>query len=881
MMQRRFACKWAALPLLVSLCSAASAGQAPKLRLSEVQGIAPTNYRTDLTLDPTKDSFAGVIAIKVDVRTAAQTIWLNASKIAVQEASISTGKKTLRAKALSGGDDFIGLQFESGIPAGPAEIKIHYTGVVRQGDPEGIFNAEDNGSHYLFTQFEPTDARDAFPCFDEPSYKVPWQLTLHVPAPNKAVSNTPVASESTAGDQTTYVFKETKPLPSYLVAFAVGPFDFVDAGVAGKNRFPVRIVVPKGAAEEAKFAAEVTPIILTRLEDYFGISFPYEKSDQVVVPASVGFGAMENAGMVTYTEEHILSKPATDSISRQREYSLVAAHELAHQWFGDLVTPAWWGDIWLNEAFAMWMTQKLIAEWKPEWKTSVSEDVDSKLYAEDRDSLASAREICRTIKTNDDIYSAFDSITYNKGAAVIGMFENWIGPETFRQRVRSYLTRYAHKNATTADFLASLGTVARKDVVQAFSTFLNQPGVPMVSLALDCAQKTRTLHVEQERFLSLGSKGPTKQIWNVPLCVRYGGPPECTLMTGTTMDWPLKGAQSCPTWLEGNADAKGYYLVNYKGPLLSSLTGSASRLGAAERFDLIGGVQMLAAGGKLPASDALSLVQIFHDDPECLIVQRALDVALSIREDLVPPSLVANYRRFILGNFQARAHELGWIHKPGESDDTLMLRPALVAAVAMYGGDPDLAKQGQDLADNWLAGRGGVSPDMLEAVLNTAAYYGGLDLFNRFLAAYKRTQDAQEKRHLLAAMENFHDPAAVEASFQAVLSKSVPILDDFSLLVSAGQRYPDTRKMAFEFVKTHTDVIITDLGMDPGWSLPRVGDSFCDADSRNELQSFFGPIVSKYASEPRTLSRTLESIDLCIARKAAQEPSVKAFLEKY
>jgi alanyl aminopeptidase len=259
------------------VCLAAS--PAPKLRLAEVQDIAPAVYRADLTLDPERDSFSGSISIKIEVRKPSETIWLNGDGIKVEEASLTRGGRSMFARPLPGGDDFIGFQFDSMIPAGEAELHIRYLGRVRLGDTSGVFRADDEGNHYLLTQFEPMDARDAFPCFDEPSYKVPWQLTLHVPEQDKAVSNTPVASETSQGATRTYIFEETKPLPSYLIAFGVGPFEFVDAGFAGRNHIPVRIVTPKGRTGEARYAAEVTSTILTRLEDYFGVPYPFEKSD--------------------------------------------------------------------------------------------------------------------------------------------------------------------------------------------------------------------------------------------------------------------------------------------------------------------------------------------------------------------------------------------------------------------------------------------------------------------------------------------------------------------------------------------------------------------------------------------------------------------------
>jgi alanyl aminopeptidase len=413
-----------------SLSFGAEAPQPPTLRLPDT--VAPTSYRVDLTLDTDKDHFNGFIAISIDVKNPQQLIWLNGTGLTIQEASLKTSSKTMPAKAVPGGNDFVGFQFDSDVPAGPAELDIRYTGTVRLQDSSGVFRMEENGNRYLFTQFESTDARAAFPCFDEPSYKVPWQLTLNIPQTADAVSNTPPLKEQSQGDSKVVTFKQTRPLPSYLVAFAVGPFDFVDAGTAGANHIPVRIVTPKGHAEDAKYAAEVTAAIITRLENYFGIPFPYEKSDQVAIPSTYGFGAMENAGMVTYAQTILLANPARDTITRQRECASVEAHELAHQWFGDLVTTAWWNDIWLNEAFATWMEQKILAEWKPEWKTRV-EDVDSKLQAEAEDSLVSARKIRQPIESKNDISNAFDTITYQKGAAVNGKFENCVGHEQYRK----------------------------------------------------------------------------------------------------------------------------------------------------------------------------------------------------------------------------------------------------------------------------------------------------------------------------------------------------------------------------------------------------------------------------------------------------------------
>jgi alanyl aminopeptidase len=320
--------------------------------------------------------------------------------------------------------------------------------------------------------------------------------------------------------------------------------------------------------------------------------------------------------------------------------------------------------------------------------------------------------------------------------------------------------------------------------------------------------------------------------------------------------------------------------------LLAALTRGAARdLEPAERVDLIGNVMSMASAGKVSDADALSLVPQFHNDSHRQVLEGALSLALSIRQNLVPENLAPNYRRFLLQNFQARARELGWLPKAGESEDARLLRPDLVRSMAIVGGDADLAKAAKTLAEKWLQDRHAVPAEMLGAVLNTAAAYGDGALFSRYLDAFQKTQDRQEKQRLITSMSYFHDPAVIHAVQQAVLTRAIPLVDGSSLLLSPGQAFPDTRKLAFQFVKENFDRITAGnpsiFGNDLGSFLPFAGASFCDAGSRHEVQDFFAPRVDKYAGASRNLAQVLESIDLCIAQKAAQQESVREFLEKY
>ena len=874
-----------ALLLFVPLL--AGAGAPPKLRLAEVQDAVPVRYRAELSLDPSKADFTGTIQIALQVQKPVQTLWLNAHQIKVLEATITAGGKPMTATVVAGGEDYLGFQFPAQIPSGQAEIKISYQGVIRK-DSSGVFHSEESGNQYIFTQFESTDARSAFPCFDEPLYKVPWQLTITHPTADAVINNSPVAQESKSGTLTTTVFKETKPLPSYLVAFAVGPFEFVPAGFAGKNKAPIRIVTPKGRASEAKYAAEVTATILTRLEDYFGVPFPYEKSDQVAVPAFVG-GAMENAGMVTYGQDLILANPATDTIRRQRGYAEVAAHELAHQWFGDLVTTSWWNDIWLNEGFATWMEQKLISEWKPEWNTRLG-DTASKIGAQTQDSLVSARQVRQPIESKGDIANAFDGITYEKGAAMIGMFEKWMGADNFRRGVLSYMKQYAFRTTTSGDFLDSLTSAGKKDVTKAFSTFLNQAGVPNVAVSLDCSKSTPVVHLEQTRFLPLGSKGSaTAQTWSIPICIRYGttgkGTSQCTLMSEAKMDLPLAAAAACPVWVQANDQAKGYYRMEYKDGLLAKLTEGnvAERLTGQERVDLMGNAKAMADAGKISTADALLLAERFHDDPEREVLDRALNLALSPRRNLVAENLLPNYQRFLTRNFGAKAKELGWVPKAGESDEIKLLRPPVVRAMASYGGDMDLAKQAQALALAWLSDRKAVAPDVAGSVLRVAGYYGDKELYQRFLTEFVTSKDRQDQQRLLAALTDFRDPAALAIGYQAVIDQKIPLQQGVELFFGTGDTA--TAALPFRFVKAHFEEIVKDhpvvFGFELASMLPFVGGGFCDPQMRTEFDSFFAPLSGKFDGAPRNLAQVEEGIDLCIAIKQAQQPRIAEFLSKY
>jgi len=872
-----------AIPLLLSLAALACAAEPPKLKLDD--SVRPVRYAADLTLLTGSLEFSGSVDIDVELRNAKGLIWLNATDLTIRRASVRAGSRQQTAAVEPGNGNFIGLRLPMEIPAGAARLHIQYQGKINPKNSSGIFQGRDGDNTYLFTQFEPTDARRAFPCFDQPGFKTPWQLTLHVKKENLAISNTPQTAEAVeANGMKRVTFAVTKPLPSYLVAFAVGPFDIVDGGKTGANHIPVRIIAPKGKAYQAKYAAEVTGPIIQQLENYFGIPFPFEKADQVAIPLTFGFGAMENVGMVTYRATILLSDPALDTEQRQRGYAATAAHELAHQWFGDLVTLEWWDDTWLNEAFATWTSTKILAQWKPEWNSRLSA-LGSKFGAMHNDSLVSARQIRQPIDAMDDIINAFDGITYQKGAAVIRMFESWVGEQQFQTGVNGYLKRYAYKNASANDFLDAIAGTGQPRLTRAFSTFLEQPGVPEVAVSLKCDGAPRVV-LSQKRYVPVGSAGAKDEKWQTPICVRYpssqGPQKECFLLDQASAEFQLTKTNACPAYLSANDGASGYYQTNYQGDLLPRLLEHSNDfLTAAERRTLLHDLVSLAGAGEAPPGRVFDAIARFANAPERQIVEEARDAAGDFRQ-IVSAPLLPNYRRFIRNVFGGRAAALGWSAQPGESTENRLLRATLVPFVAVTGDEPALQTEARRLADGWLMNRQGVDPDMLGAVLTTAAFSGDRKFFDSLLGALKTTTDRRTREWILDALGSFRDPALARAALALLLEPDLDARESFFALLTSPLADPETERLPLEFIKGTYDRLLARLPSGGGWEagadLPIVGESFCDEPSRQEFVGFFQERSQQFTGEPRTYAQALETIRLCEARKAAEGPGVTVFL---
>ncbi|HEY2749578.1 MAG TPA: M1 family aminopeptidase, partial [Polyangia bacterium] len=814
--------------------TAAAATPPPKLRLDDT--ARPTRYQVRITVNPADTTFKGAIDVDLKINKPTDTLWLNASELVIDKAEFTIGGATIPAHIIAGNTEFVGFSVGKPLPVGAAKLHVEWKGPISRKEDRGIFGQKEGDRWYAVTQFEAIAARRAIPCFDEPDIKTPWQLTLEVPKALTAISNTAIVEEKAEHPgMKTVTFAQTAPLPSYLVAFAVGPYELVDAGTAGEKKTPIRVAATFGRGKDAGYAVKNSPTFVKLLEEYFGIPFPFDKLDNVAIPITTWFGAMENAGMVTYALNILIAKPTAESLSFEREFATTAAHEFAHQWFGDLVTLAWWDDIWLNESFASWMEDKIIDEWKPEW-THHTSYVDARAEALGSDTLMTARRVRQPIVTNDDIYNVFDAISYQKGESVLAMFERFVGPEKFRAGVRHYLTKHANGNATSDDFIAAIaGAAGRPEVTPAFKTFLDQAGAPMVDVALACNQgKAPSLHLKQQRFLPVGSKGSPNQQWQIPMCMRWSGSDgkaqhTCALVTQREQDLALGTQPGCPTWLLANDGELGYYRAAYPAALLQKLLGSDGRkhLDLPETVGLLDDVRALADAGRVPLGDILALTPSLAADERRQVQEFVVGSLAGLRHHFVSDAERPSYARLIDKTYAQKAHALGWTPKPGEDEDTRLLRGGIVGLVADEGEDKELAAQARTLALKWLADRKAVSPDVAGAVLAVAARTGNRALFDRMHAEARRSGDRHDRQQILSAIGAFRDPAIAKSALQIVGSSEFDPRESMPILLGLTGD-PATRQLAWDYLKTNFAALLKRLPAEQIAYTPFMAVSFCD-----------------------------------------------------
>lgn len=887
-----------AAPLLVLACAGRPAPPTPKPpgpadglsapppqangRLPDL--ATPTHYALDLTVDPTKPRFTGVVRIDIDIPKTTSFIVLHGSKIDVRSAHVEIAREpALRAltsaRGTAGGNvpEELALTFPKPLPPGHARLVIDYTAPFDD-ELSGLYRVRDGERWYAFTQFEATDARRAFPCFDEPSFKVPFDVSITVPHPMIAVANAPEASHEEVGDGTRFRFNPTQPLPTYLVAFAVGEFEIKDA--TRFTRPPVRIITTKGKSAMTSLALEATGGIVDALSDWFAIPYPYDKLDIVAVP-ELAPGAMENPGLLTFREERLLLDPTRASVAARRGQALIIAHELAHQWFGDLVTASWWNDIWLNEGMARWMEARAVDLWRPALGARL-DSISSAHGVMDLDGLVSARAVRQPVVTTNDAQEAFDAITYEKGAAVLSTIERWIGEETFQRGVRDYLRDNAWKSVQADRLLDALDKASGKDVTQMASSYLDKPGVPEVAARLECEPGGRW-HAElssgQWRPLGSAEVDGALGTWTIPVCVRPQGEKKDTcveLVAGAPS--LVTGKGRCPTFVHPNSNAAYYrFAVNERD--FTRLAEGRKELDLPARISLLSNAWAAVRSGAIEPKALLTILPAFDDDNARQIVDQVVAILYGMSDILVDDDGRAPFRKFALERLAKRKKALGWSPPPKgdvSSDDALSRRSVMLAMGDLVEDDTTL-REAEELATKWLAEPSSVDADTASVALDLASRKALEGRVTALLEATKNAKSRENRLIALRAMMGFDTEERLVQALDLTLGADVRS-NEMRYVMSAVLARRKSRPIAEAWVRAHWDDLRKKLPGALSSTLLRAAGVGCSSAEATERAAFYTPRVDAIEGARRGLAESLEAVSLCAALRASGTPSLRKAL---
>lgn len=846
------------------------------------EGVRPTGYRLSLTIIPNEKAYSGTAVISIELDEPSNAIWMHGQDLNVT--AIHAAHATARIPARweqKTSDGVVRVEFEETLPAGKSTLHIEYTaGFVTP--LRGLYRVETGGRAYAFTQFESISARLAFPCFDEPRFKTPFDVTLTVPADQIAVANTPVdrAIKLPEGLQRiSYV--PTPPLPTYLIAWAVGPLDVVSGPPIPPTKgrpfpVPLRGIAAKGQGGRLSYALERTGAFVAALEEYFGIPYPYRKLDLAAVP-DFGAGAMENVGLITFREWFLLIDEERATEDQRRMFAYVLAHELAHQWFGNLVTMPWWDDIWLNESFATWMGGKVVQTLHPEYHSELG-SLASAHGAMGLDSLTSARSIQQPVPTNQDINNAFSAITYAKGGAVLEMFERWMGPDTFREAIGVYLRRHEGGTATSGDLLAALDEVSDAKVSSPFKTFLTQPGVPLITgTAQSCEDGSRKVQLAQRRDFPIGSTGDPRQVWEIPFCVRHEGGTTCGRLNDAEGYIDLPG---CPSWWMPNADGGGYFRFSMSGADWTRLrTKGFARLSERGKMAVADSVSASFDRGAVDVKGLLPWFPKFVTSPLRQVATVPMAPLRFMVRDAAPPQLQRRVRSYAGRLYQERYNQLGWHASRRDSSDTKLLREAVIRFMVMDVRDRKArsraARLGRAYAGYLTKPRpDAIDPQIAALVLAAAVQEGGDGLFDHLLVRLDASADATMRNSILAALGHAEDPALSTRALDLSLDPRLRVNEIGQVL--RGQFHSvRTRERAWAWLMEHFDELAARFGAAQGGALPWYAASLCSEEAAVDVQRFFEPRVAEMAGGPRNLAGAVEAISLCAKRASVIGPGVE------
>jgi aminopeptidase N len=840
-------------------------------RLPEI--ATPEKYQLTIALDFDKENFTGDETIDVRVLKPTSTIVLNAAEITFAEVTVAAAGKGQTAKVTPNEDKQMAtLALDQPLAPGPAVIHIRYTGTLN-GQLRGLYLSKANNRKYAVSQLENTDARRMYPSFDEPAYKATFDITAIIDKGDTALSNGKIISDTPGPGENkhTLKFATTPKMSSYLVALAVGDWQCAEDSADG---IPVRICGTPDKKPYADFALQAAVYTVKFYNQYFGIKYPYGKLDILGV-ADFSAGAMENTALVISRDLIFVDPQQSSYLLRKAVAQQLVAHEIAHQWFGDLVTMKWWDDVWLNEGFATWMSFKPMEAWKPEWNLE-TDAVRSSTGAMGTDSLSSTRAIEAHAETPAEIQELFDDIAYNKAAAVLRMVEGYVGEEAFRKGVNAYLSKYAYSNATSEDFWNTIAATSRKPVDRIMSGFVKQPGVPLVSLKTTCSGGSTKATVSQKRYfrdrslLEVGSK----EQWDIPVCLKAGKNEKCELLATKEQQVRMAG---CGDATFANSGGRGYYRSGYTSEDFNRIASSAeTTLSAPERYLLLEDTFAGLHANLLQASDFMNLAADLKDDPSTAVIDQLTNYLQFVGDYLVTDSDRPQFEGWVRTTFGPVAEKMGWQTSPQDSDETRARRADLLTLMGLVGRDPKAMQFARNLMDKSLKGEP-VDRTMMIAAIPIAARSGNAALYDAIIAHFPQIKTPEEALFYGQALCLFSDPVLLTRTLRFAVSPMMRAQDAPQVFGTVLSN-PAGRQVAWDFIRNNWDAVIAKLSNYSDSGLVGSAGVFCDATKREEVESFF--TGHKVPASDRTLKLTLEEINGCIDLRTHQEPNLETWLEK-
>ena len=839
--------------------------------------VVPVWQDIALDIDADRDRYTGNVTIELDVRERTDTIRFHASEMDLESVVLDGPDGSFPLDYTVGDKGLVTSRAPALLKPGRYTLKIEF---AREFNRKGvaIYKTEHAGAAYVFTQFEPEFAREAFPCWDDPGFKIKWRMTLKVPKDHLAVSNTPPRRVTTSPESKTIRFMRTRPMPSYLLAVAAGPMETVS--VEGMS-VPGRIITARGQKHLAETARRISPPLLKTLEDYFECPYPYAKLDQIAVP-EFNFGAMENAGAITYRDSILLNDPRTAAASHRSRQARIVAHEMAHMWFGNLVTPKWWDDLWLNESFASWMALKVVRKVHPEFDPANS-DIGSREGAMGADSVASTRPIRREVRADENMTRLFNAIAYSKGMAILTMVEDWLGEESFRKGMVHYMNQHRWGNADAFDLAAALACVGDSDINAIVKDFITLPGVPLVKVGF---VDEGTVRLTQSRYRLCGAGGGSGRHWNIPVILRYfDGRKEYTqrvLMTGPVVTVKLKAAilRKVGGWLYPNADEKGYYRWALEGGELARLGRIVrAKFDTRRKLGFLGNVSALFYAGDIPADDFLTIVGSFNLDPAGEVVAKVVELLDKTHVDFITDDLADDYAAYLRAVLGESLRKIGLARGKAESVHTASLRSDLIGLLGDKGRDAGVIKLARTQAAAYVKDPYSVDPNLAMSFLKLAAMNGDADLFDKYAGKFETVKDPTERTHYLEALSNFRDPKLMGKALDYAMNG--PVKPNRVYKIVFGQAWNEAgRRRLFDWVAANYDAIRKRVSSRAMPYYPRIADGR-SPELLEKARKFFLDEKHYVRGMKDELREVTDSVNLRLRLNRKQRDNIIGFLNRF